>query len=283
MFQRKESNGLVYFTIPCFNETNQLIHGFTSRIGGVSSQPYESLNLGFTVGDSPSAVLQNRRQIAKTLGFPLEDLVAAKQVHRDKIAIVTYKDKGKGALKYEDAIEDTDALITIEKNLPLSTYYADCVPIFILDTATPAIGLAHAGWKGTALKIGAKTVIKMGMVFGTEKKNLKVAIGPGIGPCCYQVDDRIRTAFLKEFLAAIKYFRNSTPGHWQLNLWEANRDSLMEVGLSEGQIINSKICTACNTELFFSHRKEQGLTGRMAALMMLKTGTETSESDVCYD
>ncbi len=279
MFRKEEKNGVVIFTIPYFSETNLVIHGFTSRIGGVSPTPYHSLNMGFTVDDDLLLVLENRKRVADILKFPLEHLVAAKQVHQDNIAIVTHKDKGKGALKYDDAIECTDALITMEKNLPLSTYYADCVPIFILDPVTPAIGLAHAGWKGTAFGIGAKTVLKMEKVFGTKIKNLKIAIGPSIGPCCYQVDERIRGLFLKEFPAALEYFQDSKPGHWQLNLWEANKGSLTEIGLLEEQIITSRICTACNTELFFSHRKEQGLTGRMAALMMLKTEAEMSEGN----
>lgn len=270
MFLQEMKKGAAIFTIPFFRETNLVSHGFTTRTGGESKTPYASLNMGFTVGDDPKLVLKNRKLVADVLNFPLENLVAAKQVHQDKIAVVTHKDSGKGALRYTDALEDTDALITAEKNIPLSTYYADCVPIFILDPVTPAIGLAHAGWKGTALKIGAKTIAKMTKVFGTEVKNCKIAIGPSIGSCCYQVDERVKTAFKESYANTTNFFQSSKPGHWQLNLWEANKASLMEIGVPAVQIVISNLCTSCNPDLFFSHRKENGLTGRMAALMMLK-------------
>lgn len=270
MFRKEEIKGLTFFTVPFFRDINIVTHGFTTRVGGNSQTPYQSLNMGYTVGDNSIMVLENRKLVAKALEFPIENLVAAKQIHQDKIAIVTQKDAGKGALTYVDALDDTDALITAEKNIPLSTYYADCVPIFILDPIAPAIGLAHAGWKGTVLKIGAKTIAKMTEAFGTKAKNCWVAIGPSIGPCCYQVDETVWRNFQNNFLNGGSFFQNSIPGHWQLNLWEANKFCLIEEGVPKNQIISSNICTACNTNLFFSHRKEKGLTGRMAAFMMLK-------------
>lgn len=269
MFEWQTVKGVSFLTVPAFTKTGLVKHGFTSRIGGTSQPPYDTLNMGFTVDDDPARVLENRRRVAQAIGFPLDDLVALKQVHKDHVAVITGNHKGLGALTYETALEDTDALITAEPGVPISTYHADCVPVFLLDPVTPAVGLAHAGWKGTALKIAAKTVMKMNKHFGTRMEDCLVAIGPSIGPCCYEVDARVKEVFEREFVNSDAFFRDTGSEKWHLDLWAANASALEEIGVPGKNILVSSLCTGCQTDVFYSHRKENGVTGRMAALIML--------------
>lgn len=269
MFEWQTINGVPLLTVSAFAETGLVNHGFTSRIGGTSQPPYDTLNMGFTVQDDPARVLENRRRVAEALDFPLKDLVALKQVHQDRVAVITGDHKGRGALTYETALDNTDALITAEPGVPISTYHADCVPVFFLDPVTPAVGLAHAGWKGTALKIAAKTVTEMNKYFGTRTEDCLVAIGPSIGPCCYEVDARVKEVFEREFVNSDALFRATGQEKWHLDLWAANVDALLEIGVPEQHIFVSSMCTGCQNDVFYSHRKENGITGRMAALIML--------------
>lgn len=269
MFEWQTIKGVPLLTVSAFSETGLVKHGFTSRFGGTSQPPYDTLNMGFTVKDAPARVLENRRRVAQALDFPLKDLVALKQVHQDHVAVVAADHKGRGALTYETALEDTDALITAEPGVPISTYHADCVPVFLLDPVTPAVGLAHAGWKGTALKIAAKTVIKMNQCFGTRIEDCLVAIGPSIGPCCYEVDAKVKDVFEREFVNSDVFFRATGNNKWHLDLWAANVHALEKIGVPGKNILVSSMCTGCQNDMFYSHRKENGVTGRMAALIML--------------
>lgn len=270
VFTWQQKNDVLFLTVTAFTETGLVKHGFTSRLGGISQPPYHTLNMSFTVRDVPEKVVENRRRAAEAIGFPLEDLVALQQVHGDRVAVATSEHKGRGALNYETALPETDAVITREAGVPLSTYHADCVPVFFLDPVTPAVGLAHAGWKGTALKIAAKTLLAMHGHFGTRVEDCLVAIGPSIGPCCYEVDGRVKDIFGQAFREAGAFFQATGEEKWHLDLWEANTRALEEIGVPRRHIFVSRLCTGCRTDLFYSHRKEKGLTGRMAALIMLR-------------
>lgn len=261
---------MAFLTIPSFNASGLVAHGFTTRLGGFSQFPYHSLNMALHVEDDPQAVVANRRKICNVLKINHRDLVAAQQVHGEKIRVATALAKGKGAVDYNEAFAATDALITRVKMLPLSTYYADCVPIFLLDPVTPAIGLVHAGWKGTVLKIGAKTVQRMHAEFGTDPAACLVGIGPAIGSCCYEVELNVVEKLAQSFKQHEKLLTPVANGKWKLDLAQANVQSLLEVGVSQENITCSGLCTCCRTDLFYSFRAEQGQTGRMAALLMLK-------------
>lgn len=250
--------------------TGLVVHGFTTRTGGVSNEPYISLNMAFHVGDELENVRTNRSLACKALDINPAELVAGKQVHGDNIAIVDGKNMGKGALSYVDALPDIDALVTGTRGLPLSSYYADCVPLFLLDPVHKVVALAHAGWKGTVLKIGQKTVNRMTQNFGTDPAKCLAGIGPSIGPCCYEVDDRVISPLRQEFPFFKEFIDDFSPGRWRLNLWEANRRTLLEAGLLAGNIETASICTSCHPEAFFSYRAQAGNTGRMASLLMLK-------------
>ncbi len=261
----------VYLGIKSFADTGLVTCGFSTRLGGVSQQPYHSLNLAFHVGDQVEDVLINRQFFFTDLGVNPAEIVAGHQVHGQGVAVVTDSDKGRGARSWDTVIPATDALITATPGVPLTTYYADCVPVFLLDPVRRVIAVVHAGWKGTVLRIAKSTLDMMVRRFGTDLATCLAAIGPSIGPCCYQVDavvaDPVSAAFpalAGELLVA------DGSGRWKLNLWQANREVLLEAGLPTEAISTSSICTSCRNDVFFSHRADGGRTGRMAAVLMLK-------------
>jgi polyphenol oxidase len=257
-----------YYSIPSFDETNLVTNAFTTRIGGVSNSPFNELNLGLHVEDEADKVIANRRIIAETLGFAFEDFICAQQVHGTEIKVVTKTFKGRGILEFSYAIPNTDAIITNEPGLALMTNYADCVPIFFLDPVQKAIGLAHAGWKGTAAEIGPKTLLALQESFGSKPTDCLVAIGPSIGACCYEVSDHLFEAFAK-FSYQKDLFEDKGNGKWMLNLWEANRRQLLSAGVKDSNLTIAEVCTSCNNQLLFSHRADGGKTGRLAAIIKL--------------
>jgi len=278
----RHRDGIDYLVLEVLEKTGLVRHGFSGRKGGISKSNYASLNLGLHVGDDPKAVLQNRQQFAKILGVSSEKIVVPAQVHSDQIEVVGQQHQGLGAQDLDSAIPGADALVTQEPGLSLCTYYADCVPIFILDPIRPAIGLAHAGWKGTALKIAVKTLQRMKGAFDTNPGDCLVGIGPSIGPCCYEVDVPV----LHKFIAAYpgeKIFSGKVTREiaenqiWlnpkervKLNLWEANRQALLEVGVKPEHIWTAGLCTRCHLDSFFSYRGVNGKsTGRMGAIISL--------------
>jgi hypothetical protein len=240
-------------------------HAFTTRLGGVSEGVYTSLNLSYAVGDRPERVVENRRRLAGALGYDLQQMVCGRQVHGGNVAAVTSHEAGAGALELETALPATDGLITATPGLPLAAYFADCVPVVFADPEKRAVGLAHAGWRGTLQEIARKVLEKMAETYGTRPSDCLVAIGPAIGPCCYEVDHTVAARFTRwgPTVGAKK------SGRWFVNLWEANRQVLLDAGVRQDRITIIKICTACNRELMFSHRRDRGETGRMAAVVML--------------
>ena len=268
-FRINENCGITYFSIPAFEQTGMVISCFTSRIGGVSEKPYSSLNLGVKTEDTKERILNNYDLLSKTLNIPLENCVLSDQVHKDKIKIVTEVDRGKGIIRSSD-ISEIDGMITNQKGIALVTLYADCVPVFLFDPIHRAIGLVHAGWKGTVLRIAQKALASMQQSFGTEPKDCMVAIGPSIGKCCYEVDAPVIDKFNQNLTNLHKYVYFKENNKYNLDLWEANKNQLEEMGILQRNIVISELCTQCNNHLFFSHRVEQGLTGRMAAVLQLK-------------
>lgn len=259
------------FQIPSFMNTGLVSHGFSTRIGGTGVKPYDSLNLAFHVGDSPETVIQNRKIISRLLGADIENIVAAQQVHGANIAVAGYGDTGRGAFSYDTALPGTDGLITAEKGLLLATFYADCVPIFIMDPVKRVIGSIHAGWKGTAARIGAEAITQMTVSFGCDPQDCLAGIGPSIGPCCYEVDEPVIRPITGRFTWWPEILQQGTGGKARLNLWEANRKILVEAGVRAANITVAGVCTCCSTDILFSYRASRGLTGRMGAFIMLKT------------
>lgn len=255
----------------------QLSAGFTGRGGGVSKPPYASLNLALHVGDDPAAVLENRRRLASRLGFRFEAWTSGEQTHGSAVAVVEAKDAGRGRLDRESAFQETDAMVTDAPGVLLTSFYADCVPLYFFDPDHQAVGLAHAGWKGTVASIAEKTVITMQEAYGAKPERLIAAIGPAIGDCCYEVDEAVMSK-VRPLLAGLKGiqpenapFRDSVnPERWMLNLKEINRMLMIKAGILPSRIECTSLCTSTSFDLFFSHRKEHGKTGRMASWIGLK-------------
>lgn len=233
-----------------------LVAGFTTRSGGVSEQPYGSFNMGLHVGDSSSHVVTNRKRLAEELGMPFDAWTCADQVHGNRVCEVVAGGAGRESL--EDVIAATDGLFTNKQGVLLVSFYADCVPLFFLDPETGAIGLAHAGWKGTVSRIAEEMVRAFERNYAAKAANMKVAIGPAICGNCYEVDERIIgqvRAAAKNWSPAVSPREN---GRYLLDLPRLNQEIVTECGILPDNIIRTQWCTSCRTDLFFSHRREAG-------------------------
>lgn len=279
IFKRKESDNTLlvkegnvpYLYYPRLEETNRVKHCFTTRLGGVSEGDCASMNLSFTRGDKREHVIENYHRIANAIGVEYENIVCTDQTHTTNIRIVTGDDAGKGLTKERD-YSDIDGLITNVPGLVLSTFYADCVPLYFLDTKKKVIGLSHSGWRGTVNGMGAETVKAMTREFGSRPKDILAAIGPSICADCYEVSEDVFLEFEKVFwpaeLAEIIYSKEN--GKYQLDLWKANELILKAAGIKQENIVTTDICTCCNRELLFSHRASHGKRGNLAAFLSLK-------------
>ena len=260
-----QKNKVTWLTYPAFEKFPGIVHGFSTRLGGVSQGIYESMNLSFTRGDEESAVRENYRRLSDAMGFSMGDIVTSDQTHTTNVHVVTETDRGNGITKPRP-YTDVDGMITNVPGLVLATFYADCVPLFFVDPVHKAIGLSHSGWRGTVGKIGKVTVEKMAEEFQTDPSELYAAIGPSICQDCYEVSEEVAEQFT-QFPGAVK--AGKQPGKYQLNLWEANRQILRKAGLLEEHIAVAGICTCCNSDLLFSHRATGGKRGLLGAFLAL--------------
>ncbi|MBL0389468.1 peptidoglycan editing factor PgeF [Tumebacillus sp. ITR2] len=250
--------------------TSRIIASFTTRHDGVSEAPYTSCNLGLHVGDDPAHVRENRARVGASLGLPLEAWVAGEQVHEATVTVVTEELKGRGSQDLESMIPATDALITNVPGIGLTTYAADCVPLLFSAPDVTAVGCAHAGWQGTVKKIAAHTVRALISHYGADPARMQVWIGPSIGPCCYEVDERVATQVRSAFPNAVEQLLTPNEnGRWQLDLWQANVTALLEAGVLAEHIHREDACTSCRVDTYFSHRKEAGKTGRHAGIVAI--------------
>lgn len=244
-------------------------HAFSARLGGESVKPYKGLNMALHVGDEEDIVWENRQRFFQALELKADKLVTPQQVHGANIRRVTMADAGCGAKDYADAIADTDALITNEPGLPLMLCFADCVPVIFLDPEKKAVGIAHAGWKGTVAKIARETVWRMQEEFGSEPTDILAGIGPSIGPCCFAVGEEVAEKFRAAFPKNAESLISQRDGQLYVNLWEANRLQLLETGIPAANIEMADTCTDCQHQWFYSYRADGGQTGRMAAIIAL--------------
>lgn len=259
-----------YLTYNSLSEIKFINHAFSTRLGGVSTGEFSSMNLAFNRGDNEDCVTENYKRLCKSAGFDYNTLTASAQDHNIFVRAVTAENVGTGIYKPRD-IESVDALITNERNVTLVTYYADCTPLFFIDTNKKAIGLAHAGWRGTVGRIGEKVVQKMTELYGTNPADIKAAIGPAISVCCYEVDKPCAEHFLAlENVNPDDFVHPKADGKYMVDLLEANRQILLSAGIKSENITVSDICTNCNSELLWSHRATKGHRGTMCALMCIK-------------
>ncbi|WP_054941741.1 peptidoglycan editing factor PgeF [Paenibacillus ihuae] len=259
----------------------EITAGFTGRQGGSGKPPYDSFNCAFHVGDNPEDVLSNREKLAECLGFSLDAWTCGEQTHGKHIALVTEADRGRGSRTRASAFQSTDGLLTNVPGVLLTSFYADCVPLYFYDPVERVAGLAHAGWKGTVAEIAGAMVSKMAEAYGSKPQHILAAIGPSIGECCYEVDDYVikHVLQLEETLAHTAssgteqdlYTKSlSDDSKSMLNLKELNQRIMIKAGILPTHIECTTWCTSCNTDLFFSYRKEQGITGRMTSWIGIK-------------
>ena len=272
-FLKRTQNNLWHGKFSTFPD-EVVTHAVSTRQGGVSPAPFDSLNLALHVGDEPANVLANRKKFARSLGFDITDIVEPNQVHGEKIFRVDENHRGCGSENYDDTISETDALITNVPKLPLMLCFADCVPIFFVDTENRAIGLAHGGRRGTFKKIAAKTLLKMVDEFGTRPETCLIGIAPSIGACCYEVGGEVVDECKAVFPANFGELVTNRDGKFFLDLWRANVVQLLEVGATPENIDVAGECTCCNNGWYFSyraaHKKNFDRTGRIAAMLALK-------------
>ncbi|WP_070041325.1 peptidoglycan editing factor PgeF [Robinsoniella peoriensis] len=268
----KNETTVPFLSFPMLEDTGVTVHGFSTRLGGVSSDHLTSMNLSFSRGDKEENVRENFRRIGESIGFSCENLVFSDQTHTTNVRVITVEDRGKGFVKQRD-YSDIDGMITNVPGLVLSTFYADCVPLFFVDPVKKAIGLSHSGWKGTVGKIGRITVEKMTAEYGSDPKDIFAAIGPSICQDCYEVSEDVILQFRENYDPALwdSLFYKKANGKYQLNLWKANESVFLEAGIIKEHISITDICTCCNPEILYSHRASQGKRGNLAAFLALKT------------
>lgn len=266
-FKRNESKGAVFYTIPSFEETGFTKHLFTTRIGGISRGKYASMNLSLKRYDKKEDVYENFKIICDIGGFSYKNMVFSDQVHGDAVRKVTIDDKGKNFGGSD--IQGVDALMTDERGIPLVTFYADCTPLFFLDPVKKVVALAHAGWRGTVLNIGPKTVKAMEKEYGSNPEDILAAIGPSIYKCCYEVGDDVAGKVKDTVDRWEQVLKQNPDGKWMLDLQAANYIELLDCGIPDKNITVSQMCTHCSDE-FYSYRRDNGITGSMAAFIELK-------------
>ena len=271
IYEEKQVGDVLYLSYPLLEKTGLVKHGFSTRIGGVSDGIFNSMNLSFSRGDDENCVRENFKRMATAIGVESDSLVFAAQTHTTNVRKVTMEDKGKGMVIPLD-YQDIDGLITNEHGICLTTFYADCVPLFFVDPVHKAIGLSHSGWRGTVGKMGKETLRRMKEEYGTEANDVIAAVGPSICQECYEVSedviDKFKEAFDEKYWNDLFYQKENKK--YQLNLWKANEIILIEAGVLEENIAVTNVCTNCNSDILFSHRATGGERGSLAAFMALK-------------
>lgn len=254
-------NDISYLSSPAIDQYKGTSHAFLCRTGGVSVQPYESLNFDARDTDTTENVKENTRIASAAFGVDLGALYNPNQVHGDGIVII------KGSP--DPPRTDADSVITNVTGQPIGIQTADCQPILFFDPINKAIGAAHAGWKGTALSIAVKTIEAMKLTFGTRPEDLLVTLGPCIGPCCYEIGSNVIDKFERAFGRGLEYIITHN-GKARLDIPLANRAMLFSAGVKVANLHMASPCTSCNVDKFFSYRKEHGRTGRQLSFIVLK-------------
>ena len=277
-WHKVDGSDLLLLKYPLLEELGIVKHCFTTRIGGVSEGIFGTMNLSFTRGDDKSAVEENYRRLAEAMEVDYENFVFTDQTHTVNVRKVSMADAGKGLVRERD-YQDVDGLITNEPGLVLSTFFADCVPLYFVDPVHRAIGMSHSGWRGTVARMGRVTLEAMQQEYGTKPEDVICAIGPSICQDCYEVSWDVAEEFAKEFSGHEQEILMESPKNeanheqadkkYQLNLWRANEIVLLEAGVKEEHIAVTDICTCCNPDVLFSHRASHGKRGNLGGFLCL--------------
>lgn len=262
-FDLSEKNGMAFYKSPLLEKTGLVKHCFTTRIGGVSPPPFDSLNFSKKREKNKENILKNYQIVADAFGLDTGSFSVDNYAHGYQVA---YVEKSAGGLVEESSLPLCDGLSTEKKGQTLVTLHADCLALFFLDVKTPAIALCHAGWKGIYTHIAVKTVDFMRERYGTAVRDILAAVGPSIGPCCFEVQGNVAGLFEREFGDGTVEKRE---GRLYVDLWKACLSEFMSCGIPAGNVNLSELCTSCGREHFFSHRRDRGKTGAMMAFMQL--------------
>jgi len=259
-FARRKQGPLLYYAVPAMEEAG-VPHLFATRAGGVSEGAYESLNFRMGAGERRENVEENFRRALAALGSTPEELVCTKQVHGDRVDAVTEKDRGRGLLFPSD--HGADGLVTMTPGVTLAGFYADCAVLVFCDRASGAVGVCHAGWRGTALDIAGKTVRKMAEHFGSRPADVLAAVGPAICKNCFETDGEVPDAMIRTYGEDARAYivPSDREGKWRVDLAGLNGLALRRAGVEDRNITFSGLCTACGGEEFWSHRVTKGVRG----------------------
>ncbi len=267
----REKDGVAFFQYETYSSIPWLAHAFSTKLGGVSTGCFATMNLGFGRGDADEAVAENYRRFGEAVGFDWTKAVLSWQTHTTNVRQITEEDAGKGTVRVRD-YKDIDGLITDVQGLALVTFYADCVPLYFVDQKHHAIGLSHSGWRGTVNRMGKKTLEAMQKAYGTRPEDVIAAIGPSICQDCFEVGPEVAEAFAAAFSKKQmdKICRAGKGDRLHLDLWKANEYVLREAGIPKEQLLVTNVCTRCNPDLLYSHRIMGPERGTLAAVLMLR-------------
>ena len=266
-FTRNETNGVTTYAVSFLEQTGLVRAAFSTRLGGVSQGETATMNFSTKRADTVENVRENYRRLCAATGIDPTHLVVTRQVHGTVAHEPTPDEVGMGV--FDDQVSpEADALMTDRHSVALVKHSADCVPVWVVDTATPAIALIHAGWRGTYEEIVDKTLSRMAERYGTRPADCLAAIGPSIGACCFEVGDDVAELFATRFPG--DDLVTQMGGRPHVDLWRCNERQLLRAGVPAASIAVAGLCTACDTATFYSHRREQGHTGVMAAVLELR-------------
>lgn len=265
-----QKNELTFAQFKNMSHFTELFHAVTTRSGGKSNAPFSSLNLGNSTGDSEAHVQANYERLAHALDFDLQSVVSSHQVHGTGIAVITTAPARSTPFPVGHVLDGYDGFITAVPGIPLLIRVADCVPVILYEPDKRVLSVLHAGWKGTAGGIAARAAVLMVERCQCDVKKIRAGIGPSVGPCCYEVRQDVAECFRNAVGNTRCLMPEAAKNMFSLDLQEANRMQLIEAGLAPEHIELSWLCTACNLNLFFSHRGEKGKTGRFALIAGLR-------------
>ena len=272
VFRNVERGGVPYLSFKALEDTGMVINGFSTRLGGASKGRFATMNFSYSRKDDPADVLENFTRMADALGVERDRMVVSYQTHTTNVRRVTREDEGKGVIRERD-YRNVDGLITDVPGITLVTFYADCVPLYLVDPVHHAIGLSHSGWRGTVRRMGQVTMDAMEEAFGTRPEDVTACIGPSICRDCFEVGEEVAEAFADAFDPKYRdalYRANAKPGKYQLDLWKANEIIFQEAGVPKEQIHTTNICTMCNSDYLFSHRRVGEERGNLAAFLSIR-------------
>ena len=264
-FTEHDHNGLVYDTADGLSAVGGIRHAFSTRLGGVSPAPFDSLNFFERNGDTAENVMRNYRLFGEAAGLDMSRAVGCRQVHGDEVRIIRAEDAGR--LAYDERPYDADAMLTDVPGVPLVAYSADCCTVLLCDPVRRCVGAVHAGWKGTALGVARRAVETMASVYGSEPANIRAALGPAIGACCFETDRDVPDAIRAHLAGDAEPFIEKRGEKYHVELRQINRLWLLRCGLEARHIEVHPDCTACRLDRYWSHRKLGARRGGQIAVI----------------